>query len=97
MDLGIDVGLAIAFIFVALIALMTFLYFVPLGLWIQAWTSGAHVGMGTLIAMRLRRVPPASVIGPRIAALRAGLEVSMQQLEGHLLAGGNGRGDYKPE
>ena len=89
MDLGIDVGLAIAFIFVALIALMAFLYFVPLGLWIQAWTSGAHVGIGTLVAMRLRRVPPASVIAPRIAALRAGLQVTMQQLEGHLLAGGN--------
>jgi uncharacterized protein YqfA (UPF0365 family) len=58
-------------------------------LWIQAWTSGAHIGIGALIAMRLRRVPPSAVIGPRIAALRAGLTVSNEQLEGHYMAGGN--------
>jgi uncharacterized protein YqfA (UPF0365 family) len=68
---------------------IAFLYFVPIGLWIQAWTSGAHIGIGTLIAMRLRTVAPSVVVGPRIAALRAGLIVSNAQLEGHYLAGGN--------
>ena len=66
-----------------------FTYFVPVGLWIQAWTSGAHVGIGTLIAMRLRKVPPAAVVTPRIAALRAGVNISMAELEGHYMAGGN--------
>jgi len=66
-----------------------FFYFVPVGLWIQAFTSGAHVGIGTLIAMRLRKVPPSSIVTPRIAALRAGINVSILQLEGHFLAGGH--------
>lgn len=73
----------------ALVALGFLLYFVPIGLWIQAWTSGAHVGIGTLVAMRLRKVPPAAIISPRIAVLRAGLDVSMDEFEGHFLAGGD--------
>lgn len=81
--------LAIIIIIGGLISLFLFFYFVPIGLWIQAWTSGAHVGIGTLIAMRLRKVPPSAIITPRIAALRAGLNVTLAQLEGHYLAGGN--------
>ncbi len=65
------------------------LYFVPLGLWIAAFSSGAYVGIGTLIAMRLRRVPPSIIVKPRISAVKAGLEVSVDELEAHYLAGGN--------
>jgi len=65
------------------------MYFVPLGLWIAAMSSGAHVGIPTLIAMRLRRVPPASIVKPRIAAVKAGLKIDLEDLESHYLAGGN--------
>jgi uncharacterized protein YqfA (UPF0365 family) len=65
------------------------LYFVPLGLWIAAFSSGAYVGIGTLIAMRLRRVPPSLIVKPRISAVKAGLDLSVDQLEAHYLAGGN--------
>lgn len=65
------------------------LYFVPLGLWIAAFSSGAYVGIGTLIAMRLRRVPPSLIVKPRISAVKAGLNLSVDQLEAHYLAGGN--------
>ncbi len=81
--------LAILIIVGGIVALALIFYFVPIGLWIQAWTSGAHVGIGTLIAMRLRKVTPSAIVSPRIAALRAGLQVSLSQLEGHYLAGGN--------
>lgn len=81
--------LAVAIILGSILLLILLFYFVPIGLWIQAWTSGAHVGIGTLIAMRLRKVPPSAIVSPRIAALRAGLHVSLAQLEGHYLAGGN--------
>ncbi len=81
--------IAIFVLLASLFALGLLLYFVPLGLWVQAWTSGAPVGIGTLIAMRLRKVAPAAIVTPRIAALRAGLEVSLSQLEGHFLAGGD--------
>jgi uncharacterized protein YqfA (UPF0365 family) len=66
-----------------------FLYFVPIGLWIAAMASGAGVGIGQLIAMRLRRVPPTSIVNPRISAVKAGLDVPTDQLEAHYLAGGN--------
>jgi uncharacterized protein YqfA (UPF0365 family) len=80
------------FIFLAVIALIVIsiiLYFVPLGLWIAAMSSGAYVGIGTLIAMRLRRVPPGRIVNPRISAVKAGLAVSINDLEAHFLAGGN--------
>ncbi len=72
-----------------IVALFMFLHFVPLGLWIQAWTSGASIGIGRLIAMRLRKVPPNMIVHPRITALRAGVKVTLDQLEGHFMAGGH--------
>ncbi len=48
------------------------LYLVPVPLWIAAWASGAYVGLMTLIAMRLRRVPPGTVVTARISAVKAG-------------------------
>lgn len=83
-------GIAVLFFFfIGLVAVMTFFYFVPIRLWIAATFSGARVGMGQLVAMRLRRVPPAMIIDPRIAAVKAGLNVPVEELEAHYLAGGN--------
>jgi len=72
-----------------LFAVGTFLYFVPIRLWIAALASGAGVSIAKLIAMRLRRVPPAMIVNPRISAVKAGIDVSTDMLEAHLLAGGN--------
>jgi uncharacterized protein YqfA (UPF0365 family) len=66
-----------------------FFYFVPVGLWISANLSGAKVGIGQLIAMRLRRVNPARVIEPQISAVKAGLKLDLGLLEAHHLAGGD--------
>jgi uncharacterized protein YqfA (UPF0365 family) len=71
-----------------LVALAVLVYFVPVGLWIAAFSSGAPVGIGTLVAMRLRRVPPIVVVKPRISAVKAGLQISVDELEAHFLAGG---------
>ena len=80
-SLGLLIPLVAVFILV--------LYLVPLPLWIAAWASGAYVGIFTLIAMRLRRVPPGMIINARISAVKAGLEISVNDLEAHFLAGGN--------
>jgi uncharacterized protein YqfA (UPF0365 family) len=89
--IGIDTGLigslGLLIPFIAVIILI--LYLVPLPLWIAAWASGAYVGIFTLIAMRLRRVPPGMIINARISAVKAGLEISVNDLEAHFLAGGN--------
>lgn len=81
---GIFGVLIIVVVMIALIA-----YLVPLRLWITAWASGAYVGLLTLIAMRLRRVPPHSIINARISAVKAGLQIPLDELESHFLAGGN--------
>ena len=51
--------------------LIIFFWFIPVRLWIAALASGAHVGLFTLVAMRLRRVPPKSIVEPRITAPEA--------------------------
>ncbi|HSF15000.1 MAG TPA: flotillin-like protein FloA [Vicinamibacteria bacterium] len=79
----------VALAFLILVGIGFLLYFVPIGLWIAAWSSGASVGIGTLIAMRLRRVPPSLIINPRISAVKAGLNLSVNQLEAHYLSKGN--------
>jgi uncharacterized protein YqfA (UPF0365 family) len=72
-----------------IVVLAIVLYLVPLNLWIAAWASGAYVGLSTLVGMRLRRVPPSTVINARISSVKAGLAISLNDLEAHYLAGGN--------
>lgn len=86
-DTGLIGSLGLLIPIVAVIILI--LYLVPLPLWIAAWASGAYVGLFTLIAMRLRRVPPGMVINARISAVKAGLDIPLNDLEAHFLAGGN--------
>lgn len=77
-------------IVVILIALViTFLSFVPLGLWISARASGVKVSIATLVGMRFRRVSPTRVVTPMIKATKAGLHITIDKLEAHYLAGGN--------
>ncbi|MFC2820993.1 MAG: flotillin-like protein FloA [Veillonella sp.] len=83
-----DVGILIL-IPILLIGIMVFLYVVPLGLWVSALAAGVNVGIFTLVGMRLRRVNPSQIVMPLIKANKAGLEVNVNQLEAHYLAGGD--------
>ena len=69
--------------------LSMFFSFVPIGLWITAFFSGVKVSMATLTGMRLRRVAPSKIINPMIKATKAGLDIKVNELEAHYLAGGN--------
>ena len=80
-------GLISVIIIIAVIAL--FFNFVPLGLWISAIAAGVNVGIFNLIGMRLRRVPASQIVLPLIKANKAGMNVNVNQLEAHYLAGGN--------
>lgn len=71
------------------VAIMIFLHFVPLGLWISAMAAGVNVGIFTLVGMRLRRVNPTQIVLPLVKANKAGLSVNVNQLEAHYLAGGD--------
>ena len=74
---------------IIIIALAVFLHFVPLGLWVSAIAANVNVGIFQLVGMRLRRVVPQKIELPLIKANKAGLTVSVNQLEAHYLAGGN--------
>jgi len=80
-NFGVLVGL--------LVVVAIVLYLAPVPLWIAAWASGAYVGLMTLIAMRLRRVPPGVIVTARISSVKAGIDISINDLEAHYLAGGN--------
>jgi uncharacterized protein YqfA (UPF0365 family) len=74
-----------------LIGLVLILYFVPLGLWIQAGVSigWGKIGMLKLVIMRIRKIPPRLVTDSIINLHRAGLDfVTSEELETHFLAGG---------
>ena len=82
--------IALAFLFVvAVLVVMVFLHFVPIGLWISAIAANVPVNIITLIGMRMRRVPPGKIVMPLIKANKAGLDVQVNQLEAYYLAGGN--------
>ncbi len=76
-------------VFLGIILLAVFFTFVPVTLWISALAAGVRISIFTLIGMRLRRVIPSRVVNPLIKAHKAGLDVGINQLESHYLAGGN--------
>jgi len=86
--LGFELGL-LGILVLVIVGLALVLYLIPIPLWIAAWASGAYVGLLTLIGMRFRRVPPGTVVNARISAVKAGLDISINDLEAHYLAGGN--------
>ena len=88
---GLEGGITgmLGILIVVVVAIFLLLYLVPIPLWIAAWASGAYVGLFTLVGMRLRRIPPNTVVTARISAVKAGLDLSVNDLEAHYLAGGN--------
>jgi uncharacterized protein YqfA (UPF0365 family) len=79
----------IALVVFSVVILWLFFYYVPLGLWITAIFSGVPIGIGALIGMRLRKVPPAVIVNAMISATKAGLTMNRNDLEAHYLAGGS--------
>jgi len=74
------------------LVVIIFLYFVPVGLWIQTGVSigWGKVGMVKLVVMRIRKIPPKLIADGVINLHRAGLDyVISEDLETHFLAGGN--------
>ncbi|MEM8736962.1 MAG: flotillin-like protein FloA [Planctomycetota bacterium] len=79
---------------VAIVLLLISLFVVAIvfkfaGLYIRAWVSGAKVSLSALIGMWLRKVNPNVIVNSRIQAVKAGLDVSTNQLETHYLARGD--------
>ncbi|MEE8451744.1 MAG: flotillin-like protein FloA [Thermoguttaceae bacterium] len=87
----ITIVVILVILFFGIIVLAVFArYF---GLWIQAKTTGADIGIFDLIGMTFRKVSPAVIVRSKIMAVQAGIGeeggLTSKALEAHYLAGGN--------
>ncbi len=78
-------------VLIGILALLIILFFVfvPIGLWISSLAANVKISIFNLIGMRLRRVVPSRIVLPLIKARKAGMNLGVNQLEAHYLAGGN--------
>ena len=73
-----------------LVFLAVFFHYVPFVLWLSAKVSGVKISLLQLFLMRIRNVPPGTIVQAMIEAHKAGLEsITRDSLEAHYLAGGN--------
>ncbi|MGA2444014.1 MAG: flotillin-like protein FloA [Opitutaceae bacterium] len=85
------INLSIVFFIVLGIAVLILagIIFSFFSVWLRAWLAGAYVGFINLVAMRLRQVPYSLVVDARIRAKKAGIDLSIDEVEAQYLAGGN--------
>lgn len=76
-------------VFVAIILFFVFLYYFPIGLWIRTVAAGVPLGIITLVRMRLIGIPPSVIVANYVRARKAGLNLTVDQMQSHFLAGGN--------
>ena len=84
--LGTLILSAIALVVLLVFGLLIFNFFF---IWLRALAAGAKVTFMELIALRLRSVPVGMIVDTRITAVKSGLDVSIDDLSTHFLAGGN--------
>lgn len=77
----------IIIIVVVLLMLVTAIF--PMRTWFMAAISGAYVSPGKLIGMKLRRIKYKVIIDAYIRSKKAGLDMTVDDLENHYMAGGN--------
>lgn len=87
--LGISIYVWISIIVVVLILLAVFIGIVPIGIWIRATVSGAHISAGKLVGMRIRHVDVGMLVDCYINAKKAGVTLTIDDLETHYMSGGN--------
>jgi uncharacterized protein YqfA (UPF0365 family) len=76
-------------IIIAVVVLLIIGSFIPVRLWIAAIAAQVRIGIGALIGMRLRKVPPALIVMTMVKSVKAGIAIESDKLEAHFLAGGN--------
>ena len=85
-NLGTLVLSAIAVVLLLVFGLIIFNFFF---IWLRALAAGARVTFVELIALRLRSVPVGLIVDTRITAVKSGVDVTIDDLSTHYLAGGN--------
>jgi uncharacterized protein YqfA (UPF0365 family) len=72
-----------------LVGVSLFFYYFPIGLWIRTVAAGVPLSIGSLIRMRIIGVPAGLLVANLVRARKAGLALTVDQLQSHILAGGN--------
>lgn len=81
--------LGIILIVIAVIIVIIILSLFPIGTWFRALISKAYVSMGQLVGMKLRKIKFKMIVEAYIRAKKAGLDIEVNELETHIMAGGN--------
>ena len=81
---GLSVGGAIL-----LAVIITLLCVAPMRLWFRAIVSSAHVPLSKLIGMKMRKVDVNKIVLTYITAKKAGLSITVEELETHYMANGD--------
>jgi uncharacterized protein YqfA (UPF0365 family) len=79
----------IVFAGLIVVAFFVFLYYFPLGLWIRTIAAGVPLSISSLIRMRLIGIQPGVIVTNLVRARKAGLDLTIDQMQSHYLAGGN--------
>ncbi|MEG1528442.1 MAG: flotillin-like protein FloA [Clostridia bacterium] len=82
-------GWVIALIVIIAVILLLVLLIFPIGTWFRALISKAHVSMGQLVGMKLRKIRFKMIVEAYIRSKKAGLDIEVNELETHIMAGGN--------
>lgn len=69
--------------------LVAFFIIFPIGVWWRALISNAPITIAKLLAMKMRKVNLNDVVVAYITSKKAGIELNIDDLETHVLAGGN--------
>lgn len=79
------------YIVLGLALLVLFLLFVRYAnLFVRSLLTKANIGLFDMVAMSLRKVPPAQIVDARVMLVQARLDdIDRRDLEAHVLAGGN--------
>ena len=81
-------GWIVALCVVVVIAAV-FFGMVPTRLWFRSLVSGAHISMLRLLGMKLRKIKVEMIVNAYISSKKAGLKISVDELETHYMAGGD--------
>lgn len=84
-----QVMLTLGLIIISVIAISFFFWLIPVRLYIAARAAAVEISLFSLVAMRLRRIPPEEIVNPLIMATQAGIPAYRAQMEAHYLAQGN--------
>ena len=76
-------------ILVIVIAAITFYSVFNISLWFRAMMSGAHVKLSELFSITVKKLDARSIVNNYIKAKKAGVNITIAQIENHLQAHGN--------